>query len=37
MKFYKKYNKKLNKIKEKARQSHLSAQFYSNKEAIKMT
>ena len=37
VKFYKTYNNKLNRIKEKARQYYLSAQFYLNKEDVKMT
>ena len=35
--FFKKYNNKLNKIKELAKRTYFSTQFYLNKENIKMT
>jgi len=35
--FFKKYNNKLNKIKELAKRTYFSAQFYLNKEDIKKT
>ena len=37
VKFYKTYNNKLNKIKELAKRTYFSAQFYLNKEDIKAT
>ena len=35
--FFKKYNNKLNKIKEMAKRIYFSTQFYLNKENIKIT